>query len=218
MNQQKFLFVTCVNDEELYNRCLNHIKNLVIPTGFMVDYLAIRGARSITEGYNQALSIDAKYKIYLHQDTFIINPFFLQDILDLFRANPQLGMIGVAGCKKLPENGNWWDAMDTIGKAIPGRTFNTVALRDIGDEFESVEGLDGLLMATQYDVPWRDDVIDGFHFYDACHVTEFIRRGYLVGVPKQVEPWCIHYYDSQHPHLGEYTRLQKRFLEYWKNG
>jgi hypothetical protein len=217
MNQQKFLFVTCVNDEELYSRCVKHIKNLVIPTGFTVDFLAVRGANSITEGYNQALSIDAKYKIYIHQDTFIINPFFLQDILDLFRANPQLGMIGVAGCKKLPENGNWWDATDTIGKAIPGRTFSTVALRDVEDEFESVEGLDGLLMVTQYDVPWRDDIIDGFHFYDACHVTEFIRRGYLVGVAKQVEPWCIHYYDSQLPHLAEYTRLQKKFLEYWKN-
>jgi hypothetical protein len=217
MNEQKFLFVTCVNDEILYNRCLKHIKNLNVPTGFTVDFLAIRGANSITEGYNQALSHDAKYKIYLHQDTFIINPFFLQDIWHLFKYNPALGLIGVAGCKKLPVNGVWWNANDVVGKAIafPNQTFTLYTLRDVEDSFESVEAIDGFLMVTQYDIPWREDIIDGFHFYDACQSLEFIKRGYLVGVPKQMEPWSIHYYDNQSPNLTEFTRLQQKFLQYY---
>ncbi len=30
--------------------------------------------------------------------------------------------------------------------------------------FIPVECIDGLLMATQYDVPWREDLFDGFDF------------------------------------------------------
>ena len=32
-----------------------------------------------------------------------------------------------------------------------------------------VEGVDGLLMATQYDIPWREDLFDGWDFYDLVH-------------------------------------------------
>jgi hypothetical protein len=210
MNRQKFLFVTNVNDEISYYKCQKHIQNLAIPAGFSIDFLPIRGAKSITEAYNQALSDDAKYKIYIHQDTFIINTFFLENILELFRSNPALGLIGIAGCKKLPVEGYWWDGVDLVGKVIIeyNQTFIWGKFREVAEAFEPVEGIDGMLMVTQYDVPWPKRVIDGSHFYDSSHALEFIKRGYLVGVPQQVEPWCIKC--EKKPDLAKY----EKFLQY----
>lgn len=215
MNPQKFLFVTWVTDEELYSRCLDHLnKNLEVPEGFTVDFLGIRNANSIAEAYNQALSNDARFKIYLHEDTFLIHRFFLQDILDLFRYNPSLGMIGMAGCKKLPESGKWWDGIHTVGKvitALPDQTFTVLNIRDMENHFETVEGIDGMLLATQFDIPWQEEVTDKL-LYASFQALEFIKRGYLVGVPQQIEPWCIHCYNNEKPSPGKYTHLQLKFL------
>ena len=48
-------------------------------------------------------------------------------------------------------------------------------------------------MATQYDIPWREDLFQGFHFYDVSQSLEFQRAGYLIGIPNQANLWCIHY-------------------------
>ena len=59
-------------------------------------------------------------------------------------------------------------------------------------EYSEVEAIDGLLMMTQYDVPWREDIFDKWDFYDASHSMEFIKKGYKVVVPKMEKPWEIH--------------------------
>jgi hypothetical protein len=52
--------------------------------------------------------------------------------------------------------------------------------------------IDGLLMATQYDLPWREDLYGGFIYYEGPQCLEFIKKGYRVVVPRQKEPWCLH--------------------------
>ncbi|HML34149.1 MAG TPA: glycosyltransferase [Sporomusa sphaeroides] len=78
-------FISCVNNEDLYSKCLYHIKKLDIPEGYTYETIAIRGAKSLASGYNQAMNQSkAKFKVYLHQDTFIINTNFIFDILRIF--------------------------------------------------------------------------------------------------------------------------------------
>ena len=76
-----------------------------------------------------------------------------------------------------------------------------------------VEAIDGLLMATQYDIPWREDLFDKWDFYDVSQSLEFIRHGYKVVVPYMEKPWCIHddgfvnlvnYYGEREKLLREY--------------
>jgi hypothetical protein len=215
MNKRKFLFVTCVNNEQLYEACVNHIAHLNVPPNYVVELLPIRGAKSMTAGYNQALLNDAKYKIYLHQDVFIINKNFLWDILELFQTYPSLGLLGLAGCTRLPPSGIWWEGSGLVGKLI-GR-LNTTCLQIFGEvtgPFQAVEAVDGFLMATQYDIPWREDIIEGFHFYDISQSIEFRKRGYLVGVPKQSQPWCLHFHDPVD--LNEVLYYQKIFLKHYQ--
>ena len=61
--------------------------------------------------------------------------------------------------------------------------------------------IDGLFMATQYDLPWRADLFHGWHFYDISQSREFINAGYKVVIPYQQEPWVIH--DCGRKELGE---------------
>ena len=74
---------------------------------------------------------------------------------------------------------------------------------DQGEEC-SVEMIDGLLMATQYDLPWREDLSCGWESYDVLQSQEFIRNGYRVIVPAMDHPWCRHDCGSvSYTHLGD---------------
>jgi hypothetical protein len=63
---------------------------------------------------------------------------------------------------------------------------------EISAGYETVQVVDGLLMVTQYDLPWREDLFQSWHFYDASQCMEFAKAGYTVAVPKQEKPWCLH--------------------------
>ena len=60
-----------------------HILKLAVPPGYTIQFMPIRNAKSMTSGYNQAISHPAKYKVYLHQDVFIINGAFLYGLIEI---------------------------------------------------------------------------------------------------------------------------------------
>ena len=55
-----------------------------------------------------------------------------------------------------------------------------------------MDAVDGLLMATSYDIPWRTDLLEGWDFYDVSQSFEFRKKGYKIVVPVQKCPWCLH--------------------------
>jgi hypothetical protein len=85
-----------------------------------------------------------------------------------------------------------------------------LSFSDIKSDYESVRTIDGLIMVTQYDLPWRDDILKGWHFYDLSHSFEFLKAGYEVGVPKQLRPWCIHDCGVRNMPIG-YEESRKTF-------
>ena len=94
-NDKKFSFIICSNNKQYETECIRYINALNIPDGYSIEIIVVHNARSMTSGYNAAmLSSDAKYKIYLHHDTFIINKNILFDILEQFKYS-SVGMIGV---------------------------------------------------------------------------------------------------------------------------
>ena len=80
----------------------------------------------------------------------------------------------------------------------------------------SVQAIDGLFMATQYDIPWREDLFQGFHFYDVSQSLEFQRAGYLIGIPNQSNLWCIHYNGDEFD-ADTYEKDRKVFVEQYKD-
>jgi len=211
LNGKKFAFITCVNDKILYNQCLKHINSLHIPNGYSIEKIGIVGVKSINEAYNNAMKTsDAKFKIYLHQDTFIKNKSFLNEIKRIFMQDLSIGMIGAVGARCLPSNGiwfknNWWHCYGRVLEYRRGgilqsmlgplnkRKERIVFFRKIHGKLMPMVVIDGLIMITQYDIPWRTDLYGGFLYYEGPHCIEFIKRGYKVIVPAQKIPWVMHY-------------------------
>jgi len=212
MDANKFLFVTCVDDENLYALCVRHIRALSVPRGCTVEIRAERGARSMAGGYNAAMAAsDAVYKVYLHQDTFILNRNFIPDVLRVFAESSRIGLLGVAGCQALPASGIWWEGRDRFGKVIEFRsTFGVLKFAEPAGALARVQAVDGLIMITRYDLPWREDLFTGFHFYDTSQSLEFLKAGYRVAVPAQADPWCLHWCGNEFP-SEEYHRYREVF-------
>lgn len=195
VDKHKICFILCTNDEQQLQECMMYLSLLHVPEGYQTDMITVTDASSMTSGYNEAMrASDAKYKIYLHQDTFIVEPNFLEYLLKLFKKDSQIGMIGIVGSEKLSKDGVMWHEQ---------RCGNFYCLEELAKDgfdnivhlkrgYKEVEVIDGLLMATQYDIPWREDIFKGFDFYDVSQCMEFRRAGYKIAIPAQKTNWVIH--------------------------
>ena len=67
-----------------------------------------------------------------------------------------------------------------------------LAQRPVPDAGIEAEALDGIFLATQADVPWREDIFTGWHFYDISASMEYRRRGMRLMIPHFEKPPCIH--------------------------
>lgn len=220
MKNNSIAFITCVNNEEMYEECCRYIDNLNIPNGYEIEKIPIRNSRSITSGYNEAIERSkSRYKVYIHQDVFIINKNFIEDTLNIFQKDRSIGLLGVIGAEILPSNGIWWESKHLIGKTYEIRLdgINLLDFNDAKDEknYCEVQCVDGLIMMTQFDVKWREDIFNGWHFYDISQCIEFKKNGYKVVIPNQENPWCIH--DCGMVNVEEYEKHRITFLKNYLN-
>lgn len=197
MNDHKFAFILCTNNELLLNECMHYIDHLIVPDGYEMDLLTVPDARSMTEGYQEAmLASDAKYKIYIHQDVFILNRYLLFDLLAVFDSNPLIGMIGMVGYEKVSTDGMMWHEK-SIGNlyvrkpAAPYPSLDSYRYDVVSDSYAPVALADGFFLATSRDLDWNTE-LDGWDFYDAFQCIRFLSKGYKVVVPRQRHPWCMH--------------------------
>lgn len=215
MNEHGICFILCVSDELYKEECLTYLNALEVPDGYTIDILTIEGAASMCAGYNAGMKAsDAKYKIYLHQDVFIRYPRFLYEILRIFE-DLSVGMIGMVGAEHLSKDGCMWNGQ-RVG-AFPGveemvRKKEIADFEVLQDGIRDVSVVDGLLIATQADLPWREDLFDGWDFYDISQSMEFHRAGYRVVVTAQKpDAWYLH--DTVTMGLGRYDHYRRIFLK-----
>lgn len=215
MDENKICFISCVTNDEQYNESVLFLKNLNLPEDMQAEFLSVRGAASMTGGYNQAMrASDAKYKVYLHQDVFVIEKNAIINCIKFFKNNSDYGLLGLAGCCKLPDSGKWWKAQECTGLMAHSFLDEEVSVKLYGKmetDHQAVEAVDGVFMMTQYDLPWRADLFTGWHFYDISQSMEFRRAGYKVAVLRQEKPWCIH--ETEEKSLGDYNIWRKKFLQ-----
>ena len=187
-NDNKISFVTCVNNETIYEKCLDFLNKLIVPPNITVEYKAVRDAVSMCAGYNKAImESNARYKVYLHQDTYITYSYYIHRLLKLFE-DMTIGLAGVIGAQTMPASCVWWESGSRYGRVVDssfGFLFEQRHRLHLKNKYEEVVAIDGLIMATQYDIPWRDDLFKGWHFYDVSQCLEFRRAGYKVVVPMQ---------------------------------
>jgi len=189
-----------------------------------ISFIPIYDAQSMCQGYNQAIAQStAKYKVYLHQDTFIICPTFIKDLLSIFQ-DASVGLVGTIGALCLHHTGVWWDSTYKYGRVIYSsgdgrwREYYFENQEASLDGFIDAAVVDGLLMATQYDIPWQETYFK-WHFYDVSQCFEFHKAGRRVCIPSLDAPWCIHhsglaslvgYNDARDVFLGLYSSIMEK--------
>lgn len=210
MNEKKIAFIICVNNEMEFEESRCYLEYLDVPMGYEVDVIAVTDAVSMAAGYNEAMQYtDARYKVYMHQDVFILNIDFINDILKIFQNDKKIGAIGVIGRKSMNEK--FWVAADWDTGVVLHNFGNGILSFPFEEDMVEVEAVDGLIIATQYDIKWREDIFDGWDFYDISQCMEFRRQGYKVVIPKQAEPWCYH--DNSYSRLKNYFVYQSLFCK-----
>ena len=208
-------FLSCVDDDRKVERLESSIRALEPLEGIDVGMFTVRGEASLARAYNRLLrdAADWRYKVYVHQDVVLLNRRLVEDLVRLFR-HRTIGLVGVAGCRFLPPSGVWWNGSGLYGRVVEDRGSGPQLL-DFGDppdEYAPAECVDGLFLATQYDLPW-DERIPGFHFYDVAQSTRFLLDGYEVVVPRQGEAWVRHDMGVRdQAHLPAYAAAQDTFL------
>lgn len=205
----------CCNNDYYMQECKLYLDELIVPEGYEVNIVEVTGAKSMTSGYNEGMSrTDAKYKIYMHQDVFITNKNFLIDLLHVFEQDENIGLVGMVGTPYMVKDGTMWHGIrygsyyklqEHLDKGITHRFF------PFKTGYMEVEAVDGLLMATQHDVPWREDLFTKWDFYDVSQSFEFIKAGYKVVVPGQNPEWYIH--DCGIINLENYSEECNKFKE-----
>lgn len=192
MNEDKICFITCVSDEEKYQKMLGYLANLEVPAGLEAEVVTIREVGSMAAAYNKGMQeSDAKYKVYIKQDTLITNKYFIRDVIRIFSDDESIGMIGVAGTEVIPTSAIYQQALKRTGKMKDINSWKILSWKNPDKAYEKVQAIDEFLIVTQYDIPWRDDLFRGEYFYDLAQSIEFTRQGYSLVVARQTEPWCI---------------------------
>ncbi|SHK70243.1 hypothetical protein SAMN05216582_11338 [Selenomonas ruminantium] len=216
MDPHKITFIMCVNDEAQFREAVLYLRHLWIPSGMTAEILPIGGASSMCAGYEQGrlAAADAKYKVYMHQDVLVIRKNLIEELLQLF-ADPRVGLIGLAGCEQLPPSGIWWDGQGLHNKVAHALRAEHISVPSENVPKCRVQAVDGVLLATQYDIPWRADLLTGWHFYDISISQEYRGQGYEVMLPRQDEPWIIH--QTKHSMAGEdYEEQRQIFLQAYR--
>lgn len=211
VDDKKFCFIICSNNDDYLKECLYYIKKLYIPEGYDIEVLSIVDSNGMASGYNEAMKLsNAKYKIYLHQDVFIIYRYFLDAIIKIFDSDKKIGLIGTVGVVKMPTNGIMWYTK-RVGSLYNSKLHSKEQILNyrykLEDGLELVEAIDGLIIITSQDITWREDLFKDFHYYDISQSIEFKRKGFKVVVPTQKLPWCYH--DGKIMNLKTYNTYRK---------
>ncbi len=214
INARKIDFIICTNDDYWFEECVKYIKCLHVPQGYELGIIKIEGAKSMASGYNQGMhQSDAKYKLYMHHDVFIHGRDFLIKMIQVFQSNTEIGLLGVLGSDVIIEKADYWDKWN-VGQVLASSGRSTVVVHSpqkYEGDYALAYAVDGMLMMTQHDVEWREDIFEKWDFYDISQCFEFQRKGYKVAVLLDDE--YSTYHDCGHSKLWEYDESRNRFCK-----
>ncbi|MCR5338354.1 MAG: methyltransferase domain-containing protein, partial [Lachnospiraceae bacterium] len=189
--------IFCSNDQQMEEECLVYLRYLDVPAGMNLKVYSIWNAKGMCYGYNRAMYlINARYKIYIHHDSFLIKKDILLQIVQLFESDSELKLLGIAGSIKMSDRYYWgaYDSQDLRLNLYQDRGMETVLSRSLSydKKTDDAKAIDGVMIATSTDILWREDIFDEWHFYDISQCYEFRKRGYKTALINDDSPWMLH--------------------------
>lgn len=228
-----FSFILCVGNETYYEEARWYLNQLYVPEHCHLQIVPVRGANSIASGYNQGMqeanrlapqNTKQHIKIYIHQDIMVTNRYLLYDLLkaqkEAVLPGQKLGILGVIGTDQLPLSGIWWESESYFGGCMEDRILLPQSIDgSLGCyEYAPAEGMDGIFLATYEDLPWREDLFCGWHFYDISQCQEFLRAGYAAAIVTNSNAWCLHDCKVEDIEDPQYEENRRIFLKEYHSG
>ena len=167
------------------------LRALSVPEGAEVQLVpAVSGRENLAAAFQVAMEqSDARYKVYVSEQLEVLDSHLLSRMLEAFHAHPDVGILGLSGTKQISTSGISYLSPQRVGilldaekQALDGRAVDGLC--------ESVQVLDGCLLATQHDVAWRKDLFHSALFLGASASCEQRRAGHDVAVLGEKEPAC----------------------------
>lgn len=222
-DEDQIAVILCANDALYTSECIAYLKRLLLPPGKTLEIIVVQDAPGMAAGYNMAMqSSRAKIKLYIHQDTFVIRRDMLCQLAQAFQEDEKLGMIGIFGSTDLQESAMWYqsawensrlnlyqDAVLNILKSVSTVTQG---------KLEEARAIDGVFIATGADVWWREDLFDGWHYYDISQGYEFRKQGLKTAFINDDEIWVLHETTMRKDPEDLYGRYRRIFIETYMKG
>ena len=197
IDSNKIAIIFCTNDLTYEKECVLYLRHLQIPSEFLLEILPVRNAPNMACGYNYAIShTNAKYKLYIHHDTFIIQQDILNKIINAFKADADLGMLGIFGSATLNKSCTWYKSPTADNYFNLYQDEILFLLRSVktppNGELVNGKAIDGVFMATSIDLPWSEDLFNGWHFYDIAQCYNMHYSGYKTSFIGDDNIWILH--------------------------
>ena len=211
MEEKKIAIVIYVTNTLAMKDCISALQMLRVPAGFTVEIIPLQSDNKYY-AYNFAMKkSNAKYKIYIDDQVILQNENIVSEILKIFKSDETIGMIGCSGAIQLSTNGICVSSAKRCGKLQTGiNGKNITDWRGIEGNYREVEVIDGYFIATQYDIPFREEF---GNMSDSAQCMEFRRKKYKVVVAYQDRPyvWCKYNAwritdDTRQKFLEEYSK------------
>ena len=90
------------------------------------------------------------------------------ELLDLFESEYRAGIVGMSGSEYIPVDTNIYKTKKYYGAICSNK--QNIAYKEVETGAKIV---DGLFLATQYDIPWREDKFSSLYYLTLAQCTEF---------------------------------------------
>lgn len=151
----------------------------------------------LTEIYNEALNKSKNdIVLFCHDDIIFNDKRFGKKLLKHFSGS-EYGILGLAGTRKLPETGRWWDDINQplsnmvgiVNHSNEGKTWESKYSMGFGENIIPTVMLDGLFFAVNKKrIKKRfNEEVRGFHFYDVDFTFSNHLEGVKVGVMTNIK-------------------------------
>mgnify|MGYP000763835868 FL=1 len=216
-DNSRISIIFCTNDDSYCEECILYLRRLYIPDNMHLDIIAVKNAPGMAADYNAAMEYsNARYKIYIHHDTFIIDIHILSKLINVFNNNPDVGLIGNSGTTRMTDDGIWWssdyyfyriniyqDNLLNVARCTPSHTDGTI---------DDAAAIDGIFMATCTDIYWREDLFDNWHFYDISQTYEFRKHGLRTVFLNDTDITLLHELSTKPSPVDYYEKYRQIFL------
>ena len=185
-DSRKISIIVDLGREDEEDGIFNSLGRLRVPDGYQCEVIAIRAAASRVAAYREGCSNNnAKYKVYIDSKVRILADDFLCKAIKLFQMHEKIAVLDVSGNTVIPTNGICITGLSRTGGYLSD---NQETFSKIEEAYREVAAVDGFMFATQYDLPWENNVFVNERFAITAQCIEYKKQGYNLAVLNQEEP------------------------------